>query len=296
MQLIVTGDLHCTDKTPESRIDNYPAEQFNKISSILKATKDLYPILQPGDFTDTPFLSYLYWRKLCSYFRESTIYAVRGQHDMKYRNIGNTPLDALETALDDFHIVRKPIHLGENVYLYGASFEENIPKITTTGFNILLIHRMIVGSYEQEWEKDKGYDLAAQFLQKHKFDAIFSGDNHKSFTVLNADTPETRHLINCGSLMRSKVDQIEHKPFYCVFDTKTRTYEKHFIPIKDWAEVFDIEKKLKTEKRNEKLEAFVEGLALHKEMGLNFADNLIEYEKANNIPLELVKIRRSCMT
>lgn len=296
MKFIATGDWHCTDKTPESRIDNYPAELLKKINRICYESMGCLSILQPGDLTDSPFLSYFYFRGLVEFLKPYMIYTIYGQHDLKYRNKGNTPLDALETALDNFHIVEKPICLNRthdpDVHLYAASFEEDIPKITTKGFNILLIHRMIVGSYEQQWEEDKGYDLASQFLQKHKFDLIISGDNHKSFI----GTKDDRTIINCGSLMRSKIDQIEHEPFYCIFDTDTRTYEKHFIPIRSWEEVFDIEKKLKTEKRNEKLEAFVEGLSLHKEMGLNFADNLINYEKANNIPLELVKIRRSCMT
>jgi hypothetical protein len=90
--------------------------------------------------------------------------------------------------------------------------------------------------------------------------------------------------------MRSRMDQIEHKPFFCIFDTDTRKYEKHFIPIDDWSEVFDLEKKVKSEERNEKLEAFVSGLSKHKEMGLSFEENIRMYIQRNRVPEDVWKI------
>ena len=298
MKLIATGDWHYTDKVPSGRIDQYQFSMEQKIKEITYcALENDAPILQAGDMTDSPFLSYATFLRLMNLVDQpSEILTTYGQHDLRYRNKGNTPLDALHRSVANFEILENGHYgLGGNVYVYGCAYGEEIPVITTpTSYNILIIHRMIVSKYEQAWERDANYDLGAEFLKNNKFDLIVSGDNHKSFVVA-CDPKKPRFLINCGSLMRSKIDQVEHEPFFCVVDTEKRTYEKHMIHIEDWSKVFDIEKKLNEEKRNEKLDAFVDGLSVHKEMGLNFTDNIDAYEADNNIPEELIRIRKECM-
>ena len=283
MKLLLTGDWHYTDKPPRTRTDDYISELHRKIQ-VLKNHN--LPILQPGDLTDTPFLSYLTFRKLLSLLQLSTIFTVRGQHDLRYRNKGNTPLDALRDAYEFLRIADSvPYELEKNVYLYGASFEEEIPEITTkSSYNILLIHRMISPVKSEDWHEEE----ALSFLKKHNFDLIVSGDNHKSFEAKHLH----KRLINCGSLMRSKIDQVDHKPCYYILDTKTNGLEKHFIPIVEGSKVFDMSLKEEKTERNEDLEAFVTGLSKQKEMGLNLMDNLTAYMKKNNIEEEIRDIIR----
>ena len=283
MKLLLTGDWHYTDKPPRTRTDDYISELHRKIQ-VLKNHN--LPILQPGDLTDTPFLSYLTFRKLLSLLQLSTIFTVRGQHDLRYRNKGNTPLDALRDAYEFLRIADSvPYELEKNVYLYGASFEEEIPEITTkSSYNILLIHRMISPVKSEDWHEEE----ALSFLKKHNFDLIVSGDNHKSFEAKHLH----KRLINCGSLMRSKIDQVDHKPCYYILDTKTDKLEKYFIPIVEGSKVFDMSLKEEKTERNEDLEAFVTGLSKQKEMGLNLMDNLTAYMKKNNIEEEIRDIIR----
>jgi len=283
MKLLLTGDWHFTDKPPQTRTDDYLSEWYRKFM-VLKNHN--LPILQPGDLTDTPFLSYLTFRRLLSILQGTTIHTIHGQHDLRYRNKGNTPLDALRDAYEFLRIADSiPYELEKNVYLYGASFEEEIPEITTkSSLNILLIHRMISPVKSEDWHEEE----ALPFLKKHKFDLVVSGDNHKSFEAKH----NHKRLINCGSLMRSKIDQVDHKPCYYIYDTKTNGLEKHFIPITEGHKVFDMNLKEESTERNEDLEAFVSGLSKQKEMGLNLMDNLTAYMKKNNIEEEIRDIIR----
>jgi DNA repair exonuclease SbcCD nuclease subunit len=277
MKFLITGDWHYTDKTPSCRIDDYPEVLKNKIQSIINIAKKekVAAILQPGDLTDTPFLSYSAYRELYNLLFDIPIFTVYGQHDLRYRNKGNTPLDALQDSLEWFNVSKK-IDIGATT-VQGVSYGETIPEPTPDVFNILLIHKMIVAVQEAEWQED--YDLGIDFLTNSKYDLIISGDNHKSFMV----GTKKRFLFNCGSLMRSTIDQIDHKPCFYIFETNDRTYKQYFIPVTTWQKTFDLKKKVKEEERNEHMESFVSGLSEHKDMGLNFTDNLFMYLKKNKI-------------
>lgn len=294
MKLVFTSDWHNTDKTPSCRIDDYQENQVNKINFIQKTAKKCKAehILEAGDLTDTPFLSYLYFRKLLRLFWFS-IYTVYGQHDLRYRNKGNTPLDALHDSLNGIIKILPPNShqpLGENVDLYGCSYGEKIPEIINPkNFNILLIHKMLLAKKEKDWEEE--YELGNKFLSDNDFNVIVSGDNHQSFHVKSGN----KFLFNCGSLMRSTIDQIEHKPCIYIFDTATSKFEQIFIPIHPWQKCFDLEKKIKEEETNEQMESFVQGLSKHKDMGLNFTDNLFTYLKKNKIDSKIIDIIKRSM-
>ena len=289
MNFLISSDWHFTDKTPESRKDNYPKVQEDKIRMILYASLEYEAlILLGGDVTDNALLNYLAYRRLLRLLKDTSLFTVYGQHDLLYRNNGNTPIDALQDALAHFRILtNKNFISNQGVDIYGCSFEEDIPVIENpNNFNILLIHRLIVDQHLEKWEE--GHILGSTLLDSTKFDLIVSGDNHRGF-IYSTSGPKPRHLINCGSLMRSKIDQIHHKPFYCIFDTVKRSYEKHYLPIKDWSEVFDLEAKVKEEQKNEMLDSFVTALAVpeHKKVGLNFRDNINKFMEENNVDPEV---------
>jgi hypothetical protein len=139
---------------------------------------------------------------------------------------------------------------------------------------------MLLAKKEMDWQDD--YELGGDFLSNSDYDLIVSGDNHQSF-MLETKEKKKRYLFNCGSLMRSTIDQIDHKPCVYIFDTDKRSYEKILIPIKPWQKCFDLEKKVKEEEHNEQMESFVNGLAKHKDLGMNFIDNLFKYLEKNKI-------------
>jgi len=298
MKLIATADWHYTGERPSSRIDDYVSALRRKITVITHtAMMEDCVILQSGDLTDTPFLSYLHFRILSGLLHESEIYTIYGQHDLRYRTRGNTPLDALNTVIPSLHLLEnpEPVSLQEGVWLYGCSYGEKVPEITTKGFNILLIHRMILGKEKEFWEVEKGYDDGEDFLRKYKFDLIVSGDNHKAHNFSVKSIKSSRHLFNCGSLMRSRTSQLDHEPRFYLIDTDTREYEVIKIPIEPSENVFDLETKVKFNVKNEHLETFISKLSEGKNFGFKVEDDLNQYELDNEISSDLIKIRKEWM-
>mgnify|MGYP003394041197 CR=1 FL=1 len=273
MKLLLTGDWHITDKKPENRVDNYWEIAKRKIIFILQTAREekINVILQPGDFTDSPSMQwnvFIELKQLFYEFEEIKIFSIYGQHDLRYRNKGNTVLDALEASCSNIRL-----SWGEP-FIYSSSYNEEIPKIRDSKeFNILLIHRMIL--QEKIWSGQTEYSDAANFLRTNPFQLVVSGDNHQGFICDQKITG--KQLFNCGALLRSKIDQVDHKPFIVIYDTETREYKQIFVPIEPPEKVFNLEKVMKEKEKNENLEAFVVGLSGHKEIGMKFEDNLNVY-------------------
>lgn len=298
MKLLICGDLHLTDKCPANRKDDYEIAVIDKLTCILTTAKknDCALILQPGDFFDQPTPPYCFFTQvvytLNGYMSaDALLCTVFGQHDMKFRTRENTALNALYYANEGVKIVNYMPHLEENIAVVGCSWEEEIPEPIPNKYNILLIHKMIVD--EKLWAEQEGHSYANSFLRDHKFDLIVSGDNHKFFTV----SSRGRYLFNCGSMMRSTIAQVDHKPKIILFDTDDPKSHR-IIPIPIEPDVFKMEEVAAVKERNEKLDAFVDGLMTeNKEMDLRFESNLTQFCKKNKTDkrvFDLIKEGMSC--
>lgn len=244
MKILCCGDWHLTIRKPRNRLDNYPKTIENKINQIGEICEkhEIDLILEPGDLTDHwEFPDKFKTRWIGILKRLPHIVAVAGQHDMRYHtsDINNTPLGVLRKAVD-FSLIGKgsfstiPLII-DSICLYGAGWQEDIPKIHSPDkFNILITHRMI--TMDKLWAQQEDYEVPGTFLRKHKFDLIVSGDNHNSFHYYD----NNRWLINCGSLMRNKIDQEHHKPCVWVFDTETRLAEEILLQINPFGDVFNL--------------------------------------------------------
>lgn len=294
MKALIAGDLHITNKCPENRMDDYENTVLNKFSFILyEAEKNNCDcVLQPGDFSDSPNLSYDFFVKVLSILKKSEmpIFTCWGQHDLRYRARENTFLSALVEACPFIQIPDNSSclnFLGTDIY--SSSFGEEIPKVSNcNNFNILLTHRMIID--EKLWEGQTDFQYANSFLRTNKFDLIVSGDNHKTFYYKIKD----RHLFNLGALLRSTIGQIEHKPISVIFDTKTRSFSWLPIEIVPAEKVFTMEKIERNREINKELTSFISSLSEQKEIGLSFMDNLNEYAKINSIDQKVIEIIKEC--
>lgn len=298
MNLLICGDLHISEKRPENRIDDYFFTQSNKIRWILEFAKtNNATILLPGDMFDNYKQSNFILEYYITLFKmmKVPIYTIWGQHDQKYHStdLQDTPLAVLAAA--------KALAIADygNAYylkecsVYGSSFGEDIPKIkkdSFVDFNILLTHRMIIHS-DKIWNAQEEFDYAENLLRKHDFDLIVSGDNHHFFIAKQKD----KLLVNCGSLMRATTAQLDHIPKVVLFDTVTRKYKEYEIPIKLISEVFNLEKITIKKEKEEKFEAFINGLNESKGMDLSFQDNLDNYLKENEIDNDVVMILKEAM-
>jgi len=298
MKFLCIGDVHLSEKTPENRTDNYPNTQYEKIIWILGlAVKNKCDaLLQPGDLFDNFLVSDRLKRRYIELFSEYKIpiFMVPGQHDLRYHNseIENTPVGILDAA-KVIHIVSEPIEIG-NVAIYGAGWEKEVPKIQNKNkFNILITHRMIIND-EKIWFGQKEYTLSNHLLKKSGFDLIVSGDNHTSFLL--EDKKTNTKLINCGSLMRARADQLNHKPICYIVDSDSNILEKFSIPINDYKSVLCVDKVDEEKERNEKLEEYIEELNSDVEIaGLDFKKNMIVFLKENCIESGVSELISECL-
>ncbi|KXH69827.1 MAG: hypothetical protein AM326_01770 [Candidatus Thorarchaeota archaeon SMTZ-45] len=286
MRLLLTGDWHIRNTTPQNRVDDYWATVQDKIRFILHLAEeeecDL--ILQPGDFYDShkanDFLKYTMIKRLNN--AGIKVITVFGQHDLRYHSsdIRNTPLAVLVAAKVAYTAPNwDPMHFDNSIYIYGASWHEDIPTniVDKNGFNILVMHKMVIAN-EKLWDGQEKYELGNILLRTHPFDLIVAGDNHQHFVL----TRKARHLVNCGSLLRSNIDQVDHTPVVYIYDTRTEVMERYWVPCKPFEQVFNLEKVEKEKERNKKMEVFVERLTGKAELeGLDFVKNMDTFVRTN---------------
>uniref|UniRef100_A0A6M3L645 Putative calcineurin-like phosphoesterase n=1 Tax=viral metagenome TaxID=1070528 RepID=A0A6M3L645_9ZZZZ len=308
MKLLITGDWHITDKTPVNRLDDFPKTQEDKIDWILQTAidNDCNGILQPGDIFDSSrasdYLKQFWIEKFRQWEERLTICTVFGNHDLRFHgsNTENTPLMVLHKAEAIIILQDKVMHLDDDIYIYGCSWGQDIPKKQNfSGTHILLIHKMLID--EKLWPGQEAQGAKA-FLLNSEFDIIVSGDNHQSFMVDSKD----KFLINCGSLMRDSIDQEDHKPHIWIIDT-TPLDVKHpkpgqvvrtkiDIPIKPFKEVMNVEKATEQKEKNKELETFIESLKNDVKLeGLDFPQNLEKYMKENELEEQTTAIIKEIM-
>jgi len=300
MIIAAAGDAHTTKNKPVNRKDNYWEACKRKLSFIIQTAREenAEALVFPGDMTDTPALSYLEFIELLDIYnsaRDIKKITVFGQHDMRYRTKPNTALAALGKALEEHFCI---INFSETLLLesvngsvmfYGSAYGEEIREPEPHHFNVLVAHRMIIE--EKLWSQQEHYEASNIFLRKHNYGLIITGDNHQGF--INR-TPGKRFLVNCGAMMRNKIDQINHKPFMVIFNTITKECKQIFIPIEPAEDVFLMDKVISEQERNDSLESYVEGLNSQKEVGLIYEDNMKLYCEENQIEKEVTEeIRES---
>lgn len=278
MKIGVLGDLHSRFTPPIHRTDDYYSTQFDKMKQAFDffVKEKCSAVVQPGDFfnnygRDPLYLIYDVITFLKKY--SLPVYVVFGQHDLKFHNLGITdvPLRLLANA-DLVHILNnKPVNLGGNVFLYGASWNEKIPRPEYIGSkisNILCAHKMVIKS-RTLWPGQTDY-IKAKGLLKYEHSLFICGDNHEAFTYKN-------RVVNCGSLCRMRVDQADHEPMCAVYDTRTKELKTHKLKIKK-----NVLREIEFERKKEgkqRTDAFAKSLQSDFEGELNYRANIEEVMK-----------------
>lgn len=298
MKLLLTGDWHFTNRQPANRLDDFHATMMTKLEyifDIAMAGKVDY-IIQPGDFFDSHRASDQLKGWIIAKLREHSfkVLTVFGQHDLRFHssNKMNTPLAVLNASgvVDIMSELPFIIQTGmEPVNVYGSSWGETIPEIPEQidhQINIWVCHRMVIR--DKLWEGQVEYELGNALLRRTPFDLIVSGDNHESFFLQQKDG---RVLVNCGSLMRNRIDQSHHKPHFYILDVEKWEFTQKFLPVNDFEKIMDVEKAEKEKVRNEELDNFIEGLSEDVELeGMDFEKNLADYMTAEDLEPGTIKL------
>jgi hypothetical protein len=159
-----------------------------------------------------------------------------------------------------------------------------MPRRTSgTGKKIAVAHIMT-------WQKKRPFpgcreDNAKKLLKRFStYDLIVTGDNHIPFV----ETYQGRLLVNPGSMMRMKSDQIDHKPRVYLYFAKTNTVKPFYLPIEKG--VVSRDHIDKAEDRDERIAAFVESLEDSAEISLSFEENLKKQMSKNKTSDKVKKI------
>ena len=307
MKFLCLGDVHLRSSTPKNRCDNLFETQFNKMKHILEYAIDneISYILQPGDLFDKHNCPYEVTERYIDLFNSFTtpvpILCCLGQHDQRYhkQSTKNTPIGCLFAGIrqtgskllasEPFEVVEP--YTKSKVHIYGSSWGEEIPTIQDqNAFNILVTHRMVTKDGPL-WQGQIGNIEAKELIRQTKFRLIVSGDNHQSFKQEH----RMRYLVNCGSLMRTGLDQIDHEPCFYVYDTQDHgKLEYHKIPIEN--NVFAFDKVVEEKKTKKELEEFVQSLARVRTTKLSFKGNLRAYvEGRHGIEDEVISVVNEVM-
>ena len=275
---ILCADNHLRSDIPRNRIDDFTGAMKKKFEFILDlGTEHHCPILIAGDLghrSTWPWPLYSWFVKAIKK-DESDIICIPGQHDEpnhKLDKLDESPMGIAD--MTDIMTVLKGDHVpGKKINIYGFPWEIKITKpVSNIGRNIAMTHQMVIED-NPEWKGQEGA-TAKVLLKNNDFDLILSGDNHKPFVTTYRD----KILVNPGSMMRSNIDQADHKPRVYLYDASTNNVKPVYLPIEDnvFKEVGD-----NPEDRKKRFEAFIENIKEDKSSTISFEDNAKSHFKNN---------------
>ena len=213
VDLIIAGDLHADLQTPECRCDNYLDALCAKVKWIADLQKKhKCTVVFPGDLVNRWLVTSELLNPLIEVWpRAAPVLAVPGQHDLPQHSTNEQHRCGYETLARMKLIVDLSkgdcfVHKGLAIYGLAWGQEPFEPQHTNS---VLIWHKTTWMNPIKPGDKKND---AERLLKATKgFDLIVTGDNHQTFNVrLN-----NRQLINPGSVMRKRSDQIDFKP--CVY-------------------------------------------------------------------------------
>jgi len=286
--LIICGDIHAGLLTPECRKDVYIETLCRKLGFI-KGLQEKYecPVIMPGDLfnhwrADSVLLNAIHpvW--------PSDVLAVAGQHDLPQHSIELIEKTALQTLVNygQVQMIVSGTTIAPGLTLYGMPWEAPVPKPQPRGIKVLVAHVTI---WEKPFMPGQKPGEASRFLKQHKdFDLIITGDNHCQFVIED----KGRLLVNAGSLMRLRSDQIDHIPRVYLWwrDGELKAVD---IPIESDAVTREI-RDAKLE-REERVSAFVKKLEGSAEIGITFEENVKVLMENQKVDKNVRSIILECM-
>ena len=275
---IITSDWHLREDRPICRTDDFVTEQWKCVDFISDLQKEHHcPALHAGDL-------FHHWKPSPALLSETMIHlpknfrTVYGNHDVPQHNLelaDKCGVYTLGTAgflkvIEDGHwntIPEKP------ALTIGLDFKRTA-----------LVWHIFTYEGKEPWpgcEAPKGNKLLKKYPD---YDLIVTGDNHIPFTA----EYEGRLLVNPGALTRQTAAQIDFEPRVYLWHAEDNTVTPVYLPIAEG--VISRSHIEQTEKRNDRIDAFISTLKDNYKVGMSFEDNLKAFEKKNNIKDEIMEI------
>ena len=285
---IFAADTHVRSTIPKCRTDNYLLAQEKKLLFLFGAGMFYnVPIIIAGDFSDTAEMSNWLVTQLFIMLRQENapyVGMVPGQHDLPNHRLSQwkrSGAASLHFGLPNFEIYTTKFGRFPSpkfsccFFPYDTTLENWMPPFNDH-HHICIAHKMVIEN-KKLWPGQVVRD-AKWYLKKHKFyNVIVTGDNHLPFVVKY----KRRLLVNPGSMMRMKADQMDHRPrAYLWF-----SYSNHVEPL-----YFPIEKGVVSDKhildeteRKYRVKAYVARLKKRQDFGLSFKENMKTFIRENKL-------------
>lgn len=297
---ILVSDLHLTDATPVSRLDDYIEAQKCKLQFLqsLSTQNNNCPILCAGDVFD-------HWKAspwLCSFayqYLPRPFIAIPGQHDLPEHSLKQYERSALSllgmTNPDaEFRVLEgagNDILMWDGLYIVGTPFGQlNQFELSKASSKKIPNRRRILMLHELTWDKRPSWDKAGwtdmELLNKfgEYFDLILTGDNHGGFTAWG----DKCLLVNPGSMMRRTADQADYRPrCYLYYADENEVVPAHFPIERDVHTREHIDRK---KERDERISAYIERMGVAWETGLSFRKNLEAFFAENSVPEKIKEL------
>lgn len=232
---LLISDLHLSARTPVFRSveENWFAAMARPLEQIRELAKQYgVPIICAGDIFDR-------WNsppELINFALAALpdMFAIPGQHDLPNHSYEELPRSAFWTLSHTGKVVvlskEEPIQHGKLI-MHGFSWNEEVVflKERVEGcYHIAVAHDYVwipKCKYENApIEKQLGIDnRKARGGRWLNYDAVVYGDNHIGFLTHLYNTP----VFNCGSMMRTKSDQLDYKPMVGLLKCDNTTGKLH---------------------------------------------------------------------
>lgn len=310
MEFALLSDVHASSKNSIGRKDDLVETFFDKFAHVISyCSENNLTLLQAGDLLDRPRDWTVLYRLmgLLDDYRSVQIFCVFGQHDMYMRaDTSKTPtsLGILERAGMVHLLGTEPVQPNEyeRVYLYGASYNEETPRVTKQtahGCNLLVAHAPICE--RPLWHGHQNFKTPQVYAKKNSdFEMILVGDIHREFTYATASTI----IVNTGPMLRREANEynLEHEPCFYTYDTEDKLLVRHVIPHEPAEDVLTRTHIERAEHNEETLVEFVELLEKIHSMDLGVTsnrtvkENVLLYMRENKIGKDVIKVLEEVMS
>lgn len=227
------SDVHLSDKPPICRSEE--PDWFAVMDRVLRfisgqCIKHDVPLVIAGDIFHTPRVSPKLEQMVIRLRNEIESknsgmrpwYAIPGQHDLPghdYARVRESSFGVMEAA-GVFHdlCVAEPRSIAEGFYFYGIPFGHDVPPEFVgdekhTARRILVTHQMIYRGRAPFPGAPKEGNVRRVARKYSPFGIVVSGDNHDGFVeVVRHGQKQKQIVINCGSVMRRSVAEVDYVP------------------------------------------------------------------------------------
>ena len=291
MKLLIIGDLHLRDTTPQCRTEQeFGGVCLGKLGQIARIAEREFcqSAVQVGDFCHSARPSLGLLARTISVLRGWSsgipLRVIHGQHDLLYHSpaaADRSAIRLLEEAVEYFFALPLGHTYGGWPFIFtGAPFgSAPPPPPKDNSFKVLVAHAMV-----GDRPLYPGHDLTGpeEYVKRHPgYDLYCLGDYHYPFSVKVGDA----WVINPGAVMRLTADERDRtrRPKVVLYNMETNEPEDVYLDVTPEAEAFDLMRKA-TPTREARYSDLARALRRTGGAGVSFKENLAKAFEDQDVP------------